>query len=232
MSDRYFPNMAYVAFSRVRTLKGLTIYNFNESKITTSQAQLEYLTNGFKNLRDLPLPRTMIKQTPKSIQNKYDESLSIFYHNIRSLPSNIKFIDRNISYNGCDFGCMAEVHCGDNSNYLNNLISHGYDIKFFPAQPFSKGHYGLLFFANQNSKAKIRLLEQNNLVRNIENLSIGVDFESSKILITFVYISPSIRGKKSILEDLEVIIKESLNYDSFILLGDFNIDYLQKSNSI
>ena len=220
----------YTAFSRVTTLKGLSIYNKFESpplvkKDDIVKVEMERLE------KECPLILDLIFFNDK----KYEFYTKIIIHNVQSLKCHFEYIKKDINflnanlinltetwvkdyshYNLDGFTMMAS-ECGDSENKTNGMVTYSKDNTTNNKNlTFIKSGF---FFEPNKNKTHYLLIQSFLIVKNIHIIML---YKSNEALFDFF------------IQHLEKFINQIRDKTKLIITGDFNIDIsdLESTNSL
>ncbi|KAJ8034442.1 ATP-dependent DNA helicase PIF1 [Holothuria leucospilota] len=203
--------MAYVALSRVRSLHGLYIQDYNPHFIYSC-----------KHVKEALSAMTLCDLTKSNMLLYTSKNFSIVHHNVQSLPSHFLDIKSNHEYNNADVLCFSESWLTSSKGELYNIS--GYTLYTTPQQRRGNG-----------VATYIRSYIPHNVVDIIncpfDAIILAVNAIPS-FLILSLYRSPqsSLRQFK---EQLQRILLQMEQYSHangityVVILGDLNYDLLQ-----
>ncbi|XP_071142082.1 uncharacterized protein [Mytilus edulis] len=219
----FAPGMSYVALSRVTSMAGLTIKDFDEKNIYCNEQIC-------KALKQMPLYLT-VKDKPIQQNN-----MVILLHNIQGLIPHINDIRSNSDILSANFVCLTEtwlknetVPCLKGFNFLhkNRFSSYPSKKKVFK-QLKRKTHGGVgIYIGNDQQCCPITLDSA-----NMECIVIFIkEINTNLVLIYRTETYPSSVFLDELYEVLISLPQENEN-TSTIVLGDFNQDVLKTKSSI
>ena len=216
---------AYVAFSRVKSLSGLYIINFDEGAIKTNPAiNMEMLEMSNNMLPPQRKPALLGKQKP--------EWLTVGHLNIRYFLEKVKDLTSPAEmeiYHATDVMCFTETYLTHDHNIqrfldVNNFLQFRQDI---PNVQDHQDQHGVLICASArlNPKELTRIK-----VDNLESKVVVIETSKSKLVICAVYRKPSLNMNlfENLLDELLQLLPEHV---PTIILGDFNDNLISDAMS-
>ena len=212
---RFSPGQAYVAFSRVKTLDGLHIRNFNPKAIKKSMD----VENEMARLSDnLLQPVPVVSHDPSCV--------TVAVLNVRSIVAKLPDIRADSNLRSASVLCFCET-------WLNAaqpspvLIEDQVDIRCDRVTCENKGGV-LMCVPSQMSPSNV----QRFAVSGIETISATIELPSPENLqIAIVYRSPSVPQATLITLLRRLLAHVTQSTTPCIVVGDFNEDLLQSPNS-
>ncbi|XP_036067052.1 uncharacterized protein LOC112141796 [Oryzias melastigma] len=223
--------MSYVAISRVTSLNGLFLLDFDESKIyanTEVTAALDTMRQA--NLDDM-MPLLLLKDTVSR-----PETMTIIHHNTEGLPAHLCDIKNHHELHLADVLCLTETHL-QGSFVAESLYLEGYIM-------FSRNRY--LSYTNHPQLAKRRgggvaiyvrnhiTVTEKRYINNVTDLEFVVLKVEAPVtaFIVSVYRPPDY-CLTSFLTNLESLLYslELLDIHPIIVSGDFNVNVLVDKNT-
>ncbi|KAF1374343.1 hypothetical protein PFLUV_G00249070 [Perca fluviatilis] len=224
------PGMAYVAVSRVTSLRGLHILDMDESKIyANSQITAALRTMRQVNLDDM-MPLLKITQAV----NGHD-TLTIVHHNTEGLPCHVNDIKSHHELCLADVLCLTETHL-QGSFVADSLHLEGYTMfkrnrhlsyTNVPQMANKRGG-GVAVYVKEHIQVREKQYVHN--VTDLEFLALKVEAPVSA-LIAAVYRPPDysvtsfLSNLGSLLDSLEI-----MDCHPIIVCGDFNENHLSNAS--
>ena len=214
---RFSPGQAYVAFSRVKTLQGLHILNFNAKAIKCSsdvQNEMARLNNKL-----LPsLPQLQFLSLP-------DNYVTITLLNVRSLVPKVADIEQDVCLKAAKILCFCETWLSS-SQSTPTILSDQRVIRCDRQTGNNKGG-SMICNPSQIKPSRTCTFTSNNIEVACSTLTLS---NANKIQVFVLYRSPNVA-----LQILLTTISRMLVYTSnadlpTLILGDFNED--QPNSSI
>ncbi|VDI50596.1 Hypothetical predicted protein, partial [Mytilus galloprovincialis] len=223
LKNIFAPGMSYVALSRVTSMAGLTIKDFDEKNIYCNEQIC-------KALKQMPLYLTV---RDKPIQQN---NMVIILHNIQGLIPHINDIRSNSDVLSANFLCLTETWlekktqpCLKGFNFLHKDRFSSYPSqKNVFKQLKRKTHGGVGIYIGNDQQCSPITLESVNM----ECIVIFIkEINTNLVLIyrTETYTSPVFLEE---LHELLFSLPQENENTSTIVLGDFNQDILKKNSSI
>ena len=212
------PGQAYVALSRVTSLDGLTIQDFNEKAIYANPAIKESLA-------------TMQKFLPNLTDNA-EKRLTVLYHNIEGLQNHLEDLKITLRNQSANFICLVETWVKDELRSNTQIASFSVEHQL-RQNSYQQGHLiqsqakgGVCVYSNL-----INMLHHERIVFPINNLEY-IAFRSNNILIITLY-RPSTYNIESFLMTMTDLLNIILNIGlPCIIFGDFNQNISKGSSSV
>ena len=213
MKGRFNWGQAYVALSRVKSLQGLYITNFNQSAIKTDSA----VTDVMNDLRT--------KQLPVICNNDHD---------IMNLPAAITVGHLNIHYflekqndlinefnvlKDIDIMCFTETYLEkshDINKYLETFSYKAYRMN----KNNASNMYGVMVCIPKKLKSQIVNIEG---LRQCEICATLVKLPERNLIVCALYMRPVLTLKAK-LQEMKLLISQLPGDSECILIGDFNHD--------
>ena len=213
---RFSPGQAYVAFSRVKTLTGLHIFNFNSQAIKKSidvENEMVRLNNNVLP----PMPQVFCDSA---------SHLTIALLNVRSLVSKLQDIMCDSSLKSASILCFCETWLNATQSspvLLNNQI----DIRCDRITGENKGV--LICVPSHMNPCNAQRFATNG----IEAVSVTLQLpnDNHSIQIALVYRSPNVSQTSLTVVLTRLLQHVTLCNTPCIILGDFNEDILNHPNS-
>ena len=215
---RFSPGQAYVAFSRVKTLQGLHIVNFNATAIKKSADVQDEMSRLSCNL----LP-TLSKLQCVSLRSSH---ITVALLNVCSISAKLVDINNDDMLKYASVLCFCETWL---SPPQPSPVLHDNHVVFRSDRIAHDNKGGVMMSVHENM---IPVLMYKFASNRIEGIVVGLSLpDASHLQISLIYRSPT-----STLQQLVVILIELLNRlastnSATIVLGDFNEDVLGKPNS-
>ena len=211
----------YVAFSRVKTLQGLHLRNFNPSKICTSDAA----TTEMKRLRDSS------PQVSLHGHRQEEVSFRITYANAQSLHRHIQDVRADAVVQNSDVAIFAETRLLPTdlpTDITGFQATHFFDITEHQDRPF----HGLSVYVKDPKV--ISPFKKNPTELEIVHFSVRYDSTSAldnDLLVLALYKPPKLQLNQ-LLKTLTPLMDElDVKHRKAIILGDFNIDLSDSKSS-
>jgi exonuclease III len=210
------PHMVYVALSRVTSLSGLFIKDFNSSKIKVDSAVKAEMTRLRTANCITIMPAIPIKDV---------EHLFILCHNTRSLHAHIADVQSD------HYSSMADILIIQETWELPQDSDDDYRLPGFSETVKHCGnsisnnrpHSGTRIYF----KSSIHVLSSSMLARNgCETIHVHIEYNLSKFLLISVYKNPRTHYS-TLLDHLKTLMTVEA-HDKIIFIGDFNVDLLKQ----
>ena len=214
---RFSPGQAYVAFSRVRTLNGLHILNFNAKAIKKSSDVENEMVRLSTNLLQ-PVPE---------VSRDSSSDVTIALLNVRSILTKLPDIRADKSLRSASVLCFCETWLNA-SQPSPVLLDDQIDIRCDRVTCDNKGGV-LICVPRQMNPTHVQRFATNGIeavsttihIQNLGKMQIAVVYRSPRIIqATLISILHRLLRHVSIMSNLPCII-----------LGDFNEDILRHQNS-
>ena len=213
----YNPGQAYVAFSRVKTLQGLHIVNYNIEQLKVDNRIHQFTEQNRQN---------QIAPTPCSIIEPMLHDMSIVHQNVQGINVHRHDIDNHHVLALADIICMTETHLQTQSKWpLKGISESGYVI-YRQERSTSRGG-GLAICIAKYLHAPMPI---HNNISSLELLHVKL-YMPRALHIICTYKSPR--------QDTGIYIQALLDYvksvpvDAMcVIVGDFNIDLDKTENSL
>ena len=201
--------MAYVAFSRVTTLEGLYITNYDPLKIFCKK---DIETNVAK------MPTFDISTANPLLQLDHNINFIIAHHNIQSLRCHIEDLKNNTQMRNAHVICLSETWLTDNDN-LEGLVIDGYTLETLKV---GRARGVAMYIQNSVDYTVLPILSS-----DCDTLVIRT-YGATNMLIAVVYKPPNTRHGTFCTEMSNITAQtELLETDHDVFVGDFNIDLLK-----
>ena len=224
---RFFAGQAYVALSRVKTLKGLYILNFDEKKIFVDKA----VTEEMERLRkDHALTREVSEDL------SLEGCIKISHLNIRGIKSHKHDLRLDSCVQESDVLCLCETFLRNEKIFCGEFIGRE-DMSVFsierPQQERDfhtpRGSGGILVAIRHDLKPV--LLESKNSP-HLELLAIEINRVQGQLLLVTLYRPPN-ANIRVFLQDLEKLLNDLYSvHTDCVILGDFNEDIFKSQGPI
>ena len=209
---KFKPGEAYVAFSRVRTLKKLHIINYPQSQIRVS----EHVEKEMKRLRKNILP-----QMPSYLFHDVPGGVKLLHINIRNYNRKIEDMKNDHMFQDTDIISLNETHLGHSDTLTPNMMGINKDMLIVYCDCNNKGG-GVALIVNTNLNPKqIRM----NTILEIVVVEIS---DPIHIIVISVYRPPSTPTDMFMNLMLEII--SQFQHVPTCIAGDFNEDVSITSN--
>ena len=219
-AKRFNNGQAYVAFSRVKSIHGLFILNFDESGIKTHSAVREAMKK--LQTRHLPIP-----PPPQFSNPELSSAITIGHINIQYFLDKQKdLISEFALYNNIDIMCFTETHLKSQHEIAHYLDTYDY-IAYRKDKSNVSNQYGIMLCATSKLFSQPLTLIG---IQNLEYCAALVTLPSGKVSICTIYARPSLSMMLK-LKDLQNIINQLPKDAPSIVIGDFNHDLTHEDNS-
>ena len=219
-AKRFNNGQAYVAFSRVKSIHGLHILNFDESGIKTHSA----VRDAMKKLhtRHLPIP-----PPPEFNNPELASAITIGHINIQYFLDKQKdLISEFELYKNIDIMCFTETHLQSQHDIAHYLDTYDY-IAYRKDKSNVSNQYGIMLCASSKlSSEPLTLIG----IQNLEFCAASVTLPSGKVSICTVYARPPLSMTMK-LTDLQNIISQLPKDAPSIIIGDLNYDLAHTKNT-
>ena len=217
MKGKFNRGQAYVALSRVKSLQGLYITNFNKSAIKTDSA----VTNVMDDLRTKQLP---VICNPDIIN--YPAAISVGHLNIHYFLEKQKDLINEFNVlKDIDIMCFTETYL-EKSHNINKYLE-----KFsYTAHRMNKRNvpnmYGVMVCVSKNLKSHIVNI---NGLRQCEICATLVKLPQRNFIVCALYMRPALTLKEK-LQEIKLLISQLPGDTECVLIGDFNHDLSTDEN--
>ena len=212
---RFNPGQAYVAFSRVKTLQGLHILNFNASAIKKSD-DVE---------REMIRLKTILLQTVPELK-QHDNHVTIALLNVRSIVAKLPDIAEDNSLRSASILCFCETWLTA-SQPSPVLQGNSIAIRCDRASGDNKG--GVMISVPQDMQPSGTCTFTSNGIEAVCTTLLLPN--ASQIQIVLLYRSPSVPMEALISLLSRVLNHVTVSGTARIILGDFNEDLLNHTDS-
>jgi hypothetical protein len=217
MKGRFCPGQAYVACSRVKSLSGLYIKNFNLAGIKKSTKVNNEMTRlSEKLVKPIPMPMDNI--------NYNNVTATICLLNVRSINSKFDDIKCDKFLQSVDILCICETWL-TSSNTTPNVVN-GHNVIRYDRNSGSRGG-GLLISCKHIVEYSILTTESNYGIEYITGQFVLFGYP---IILSLVYRPPQV-SITNVFNALSNIIRNFSEHEPMIILGDFNEDVLVNGTS-
>ena len=213
---RFSPGQAYVAFSRVKTLQGLHICNFNPTAIKSSIKVHEEMTRLNDNLVQLA-PNLKFMTLPSNY-------ITLLL-NVRSIVAKLDDIKCDSYMNAVDILCFCETWLSP-SQPSPHITDDHVVLRCDRVSGNSKG--GVLMSVPGTMKPSHTNLSTSH---GIERLTTRLCVHNTDIQIALLYRPPSIPTASFVTVLTTIVAHMSLSTLPTIILGDFNEDLYDNTHS-
>ena len=215
-------HMHYVALSRLRTILGLHILNFNENKIAVSKKVQEEMTR-------LRQTATLSSHIP-FLYKDTSESFKILFQNVRSLHLHIADVASDYNLKAADVNIFVETAlCSNDNNVLYEIPGFQlYRNDFIPHH--SRTPYGTAIYVNYAVQLHSEPLKCNS--NDVEMTLLKLNQPVNNLHIVGIYCSKSKVSILRFIDALKHLHNTFINdpYTPVIILGDFNVNLLQNAS--
>ena len=202
--------MAYVALSRVTTLEGLFLTNYDPSNIFCNN---DIETNIAKmSSFDLSTANPLLELD-------HNKNFIIAHHNIQSLRCHIEDLKSNTQMRNAHVICLSETWLTDDNDNLEDLVIDGYTL-----ETLSVGRArGVAMYVQKSVDYSVLPILSNDC----DTLAIRT-YGATNMLIAVVYKPPGTRYGTFCTEMSDITAQtELLETDHDVFVGDFNIDLMK-----
>ena len=219
MKGRFNRGQAYVALSRVKSIQGLYITNFNQSAIKTDPAVTEVM-DEFRT-KQLPVIHNLQINTVNRSSAITVGHLNIHYF----LEKQEDLINQFNVLKNIDIMCFTETYL-EKSHDINRYL----DKFSYTACRTNKGNalnsYGVMICISKMLKSQILKIKG---LRHCEICALSVILPSRNLVICTLYMRPALTLKTK-LEELNLLISQLPKDSECVLIGDFNQDISTNEN--
>ena len=214
---RFSPGQAYVAFSRVKTLQGLHICNFNPTAIKSSIKVKEEMTRlNTKLVKFIPDLKFM------SLPNNY---ITLSLLNVRSIVAKLDDIEHDSYMNAVDILCFCETWLSPSQPSPRIKDDHVV-LRCDRVLGNSKGGV-LMSVPSTMQPSHINTFTSHG----IEGLTTRLCIHNTDIQIALLYRPPSVPTATYISVLTTIVAHMPLSTLPTIILGDFNEDLYDSTHS-
>ena len=219
-AKRFNNGQAYVAFSRVKSIHGLHILNFDESGIKTHSAVRDAMNE--LHTRHLPIP-----PPPEFNNPELASAITIGHINIQYFLDKQKdLISEFELYKNIEIMCFTETHLQSQHDIAHYLDTYDY-IAYRKDKSTVPNQYGIMLCATSKLSAEPMTLIG---IENLEFCAASVTLPSGKVSICTVYARPSLSMTLK-LKDLQNIINQLPKDAPSFIIGDLNHDLANEKNT-
>ena len=222
---RFFAGQAYVALSRVKSLKGLYILDFDGSKIFVERAVSEEMKR---------LQNDNVLSTEVSDNLSLKGCIKISHLNIRGIKSHKNDLRPDPCAQDSHVLCFCETFLWKEDIFSGEFIGREHISIFRIERPRQEdkchtqhGSGGILVAINEDLKPV--LLRSKSSI-HLEFLAIEINTVKGQILLVSLYRPPN-GNITFFLQDVENLLNDFIHTDC-IIVGDFNEDILKSQGPI
>ena len=212
---RFNPGQAYVAFSRVKTLQGLHILNFNASAIKKSNDVHSEMTRL----------NTKLLQTPPKLKF-LDNHLTIALLNVRSITAKMPDITKDGDIKSASILCFCETWLTPSDPSPVILDDHNVSIRCDRASGDNKG--GVMISISEDIQPSHTHRYASNGIEAVSTTLLLAGDTTIKIVLLYRSPSSPFQLLTSLLTQVIHNVSSSL---PCVILGDFNEDILHQTDS-
>ena len=209
-SSRFSPGQAYVAFSRVKTLAGLYIIQFNARAIKKSEKVHEEMTRLKDNLLNASVGL--------KCSNLDSTSVTISFLNVRSIIGKLPDIESDTNLTNASILCFCETWLVPTQELP--LIREGHTVLKCD-RTVENNHGGVLLSLPQHmSHRNVIRINSNGIEVLVTTLLLS---DSYSLQLALLYRSPSV-SLQCLINTLIDLFNQIDPVVPTILMGDFNVD--------
>ena len=212
---KFNKGQAYVAFSRVKSIDGLYLLNFDSSAIKTDNA----VTDIMKQLREKVLP---VIQAPAYLNVTHTTKITIGHLNVHYFLEKQKDLMSDFNtFHHAEIMCFNETYLRNNDKIDNYLQKFNYSCyrKDMTNSSGQKHHGVMVCVSSRLCSYEVPL----SGITDIEHCAISVTTNSMDMTVCAIYISPSL-NMATIIHEMTLLINSFKQTHPVMLIGDFNID--------
>ena len=219
MKGRFNRGQAYVAFSRVKSIQGLYITNFNQSAIKTDST----VTEVMDELRTKQLP---VIHNPQFRTVYQSSAITVGHLNIHYFLEKQKDLinEFNVLKN-IDIMCFTETHLEKSHDikvYLDKFSYTAYRMN----KENVPNRYGVMICISKKFKSQTVNIEG---LLQCEICATLVKLSNRNLVICTVYMRPAMNFKTK-LKEMTLLISQLPGNSECVLIGDFNHDLSADEN--
>ena len=201
---------AYVALSRVKTITGLQIINYNKTKIKTDPA----IVREMARLQQ----RAIIMSPPEMTTINQEENVNITHLNLNGFLTHLHDVKDDNTLQHTDIMCFTETHLRERDELpLHTLQWEHHQIFRFDRQGTSKG--GILMVISPRFPSERCDLP----ARRLESEAITVSLPTRQLTIITVYRRAETISLDQTKHDIELMMTaNNLDQHECLIVGDFN----------
>jgi potassium voltage-gated channel Eag-related subfamily H protein 8 len=159
-------------------------------------------------------------------ENNSSREFTIYHQNIRGISSKIDEFQVSLYHYRPQVICLTEHHL--RTEEITNVNLDQYKLGTFSCRKDYKGG-GVSIYISQSLQCSVINLENYNKEKDLEICALKLNVQRNNFIIICIYRSPT-GNFTHFLTQLEIILNDLYNTSStFILCGDFNIDYIKDS---
>ena len=218
-ASRFNCGQAYVAFSRVKSIKGLHLLNFDPKGIKTNSS----VKDAMSTLQTKRLP---VCEDDSYFRNKTHSTIAVGHLNIHYFLEKQKdLMNKYDMYKDMDIMCFSETYSENAHNIASYLKKFNYtayrsDISNVPNK------YGVMICLS--SKLVAHPLKVQG-VKNIEICAVSVQIKTTKFILCSLYMRPSLTVATET-NELRSLLSQLPEDTMCVITGDFNHDLLREEN--
>ena len=221
-ANKFGSGQAYVAFSRVKTLDGLHITEFDEKGIKTD-------SNVDSVMKEMP-----ILVVPQEIKFS-NTSVAVGYLNIHCMAPKMRDLQNGIEkefFSHVDVMCFSETNLSANDSIDKFVKEHSYLA--FRADMNNevtgvKKHGVLICAASKLLPKEIHPIHEKST--RFEYKAVVATTEHGRLLVVALYRSPSL-SYRTFLQDLESLLISLPENTPTVILGDFNDNLIENQETV
>ena len=210
--------MAYVAFSRVRSLENLYILNYDHRQIIVNQrAAREMRREGKQMVPAIPRPYMLLDEV--------ESHLKVAHLNVQNILAKMHDICCSEELRMADIVCLTETHL-DSENFMD-VQTLGLDRGLYEMFRLDRDrHGGGIMLCVRRTCVPVQLHFEG--IDGCEFLVICITLAGGRLHICYVYKPPKQKYKRW-LKNLHVVL-EQLGDGAVCILGDMNENLLDKES--
>ena len=210
--------MHYVALSRFPNLSKILILNLNEKSIKIDNKVVVEMQR-LRSTKQLQLLCTPIEEIPKP-------KLRIMFQNVRSLRKHFQEIKHNKEFQSAHVLLFCETWLSDAGPSHETFL-----LDNFKSPTRIQGwndHTGLITYCKYRNNTKTKTVRE-----DFELMHIKIDSTSSPYSIILFYRPSSSHDVSNFIEEIKLIMTHPQQQNNtFVLMGDANIDLTNATNTI
>ena len=211
MKGIFSNGQAYVALSRVTSMSGLYIKNYNQNMIYRSEVTHEYLQKmdalEYEDINEHPM----------------DNCFQIVHHNVQGLLSKLPDIKVNSSTNNANLFVLNETFlCSETSNAEVEMTGYAV-LRNDRSSKRCRGGVAMYLKGYSDEEMSKMQLVTPVTSKSCEHLALSLLLSDVPFVILSVYRPPTF-SKQQFVASLQYLIDFTDKYENVIFAGDFNED--------